>query len=65
VVGPPLVAESAATHIFPDAEHLVDYWPIGIQWVLSAIMSSLFLAAFLVVFPSSAIFVTPAANILK
>jgi hypothetical protein len=65
VVGPPLVAESAATHVFPDAEHPVDYWPVGVQRVLSAIMLSLFLAAFLVLFPSSAIFVTPAANILK
>jgi hypothetical protein len=65
MAAPPLVAESAAMHIFPDAEHPVDYRPIGVQWVLSAVMSLLFLAAFLVVFPSSAIFVTPVANILK
>jgi hypothetical protein len=65
VAGPSLVAESAAMHVFPDAEHPVDYWSVGVQWVLSAIILLLFLAAFLVVFPSSAIFVTPAANILK
>jgi hypothetical protein len=65
VAAPPLDAESVATHVFPDAEHPVDYRPIGVQQVLSAVMSFLFLAAFLVIFPSSAIFVTPTANILK
>ncbi len=47
MAAPPLVAESAAMHVFTDAEHPVHYQPVGVQRVLSAV--------FLVIIPSSAV----------